>query len=147
MKVLGEFYNKAESESLIQKADASPKEPETFSSYKKKGAGNGVIMMLQQLIADAKEVEVESTAAERESQADYEEFGKESIATLAAKNKEMTERSDAKAKAEKKLVETRKSKEGVEAEIEARVHDVDHPDLVRGARGFRAALEDLLGTL
>eukprot|EP00931_Biecheleriopsis_adriatica_P043667 TRINITY_DN24958_c0_g2_i1.p1 TRINITY_DN24958_c0_g2~~TRINITY_DN24958_c0_g2_i1.p1 ORF type:complete len:654 (+),score=269.33 TRINITY_DN24958_c0_g2_i1:84-2045(+) len=116
MNVLAKFY-KGE-ESLIQKAETSPKEPETFGNYEKKGGGNGVMMMLQQLIADAKEMEVEATAAERESQADYEQFGKESIATLAAKNKEMTDKADAKAKAEKKLVQTRESKEGVEAEIE-----------------------------
>ena len=36
-----------------------------------------VMMMLQHLIADAKEMEMESSAAEREAQKDYEIFGKE----------------------------------------------------------------------
>eukprot|EP00931_Biecheleriopsis_adriatica_P043666 TRINITY_DN24958_c0_g1_i1.p1 TRINITY_DN24958_c0_g1~~TRINITY_DN24958_c0_g1_i1.p1 ORF type:complete len:690 (+),score=217.28 TRINITY_DN24958_c0_g1_i1:93-2072(+) len=117
MNVLAKFYMKKD-ESLIQKADASPAEPETFRSYEKKGASDGVMLMLQQLVADAKEAEVEATAGERESQADYEEFGKEAIAMLAAKNKEMTDKLDAKAKSEKKLIETRQSKEGVEADID-----------------------------
>lgn len=36
-----------------------------------------VMMMLQHLIADAKEMEMESSAAEGEAQKDYEIFGKE----------------------------------------------------------------------
>lgn len=35
------------------------------------------MMMLQHLIADAKEMEMESSAAEGEAQKDYEIFGKE----------------------------------------------------------------------
>ena len=35
--------------------------------------------MLQELAADAKEMEAESSAAEREAQADYEAFGKDSV--------------------------------------------------------------------
>ena len=35
-----------------------------------------VMLMLQQLIADAKAMEVESSSAEREAQKDYEAFGK-----------------------------------------------------------------------
>eukprot|EP00439_Symbiodinium_sp_Y106_P039359 s7302_g4.t2 len=69
--VLAAFYNKKDDGSFLQE------EPETFGGYKKNSANNGVMMMLQHLIADAKEMEAESTAAEREAQQDYEDFGKE----------------------------------------------------------------------
>ncbi|CAK9075915.1 Uncharacterized protein SCF082_LOCUS36690 [Durusdinium trenchii] len=96
MHVLQEFY--AKPESLLQEEP----EPETFGSYKKNNHGQGVMLMLQELAADAKEMEAESSAAEREAQADYEAFGKDSAAEQA--------------KMEEKLVMTRKSQKGVEQE-------------------------------
>eukprot|EP00913_Durusdinium_trenchii_P021053 g19786.t1 len=97
MHVLQEFY--AKPESLLQEEP----EPETFGSYKKNNHGQGVMLMLQELAADAKEMEAESSAAEREAQADYEAFGKDSAAEQA--------------KMEEKLVMTRKSQKGVEQEV------------------------------
>jgi len=97
LTVLGEFYNKP---ALIQVPS------------------NGVMLMLQQLIADAKEMETESVYAERESQQDYEAFGKDTTASIETKSKAMTDKAEEKAKAESNLVMTRESKEGVEAETE-----------------------------
>eukprot|EP00435_Cladocopium_sp_Y103_P074983 s22_g52.t2 len=120
MQVLAGFYNKP-MESFLQ----DPKEPETFGSYKKAGAGNGVMLMLQQLIADAKAMEVESSTAEREAQKDYEAFGKETITALKTKGKAAE-----KAKLEEKFVMTRQSKKGVEKEVdtladtEVQLHEV-----------------------
>lgn len=65
LSVLGDFYNKQQ-ESFVQQ-DASPKEPKTFGSYQKSSSSNGVMLMLQKLIADAKAMETEATAAEAES--------------------------------------------------------------------------------
>lgn len=114
MQVLAGFYNKP-LESFLQE---DPKEPETFGSYKKAGAGNGVMMMLQHLIADAKEMEMESSAAEGEAQKDYEIFGKETIASLSTKNKALEDKAATKAKIEEKFVMTRQSKKGVEKEVD-----------------------------
>jgi len=97
LTVLGEFYNKP---ALIQVPSS------------------GVMLMLQQLIADAKEMETESVYAERESQQDYEAFGKDTTASIETKSKAMTDKAEEKAKAESNLVMTRESKEGVEAETE-----------------------------
>ncbi|CAJ1392168.1 unnamed protein product [Effrenium voratum] len=143
MVVLQGFYNK---ESLLQAVP--PVEPETFGSYKKKSGGNGaarpVVMMLQQLVADAQEMETEASAAERSSQLDYEAFGQETTASLAAKNKALEDKAGSlkisrssvqgdsrledpgrqaanvqageKAKLEEKAVMARQSKKGVLAE-------------------------------
>ncbi|CAK9075160.1 Uncharacterized protein SCF082_LOCUS36473 [Durusdinium trenchii] len=111
MHVLQEFY--AKPESLLQEEP----EPETFGSYKKNNHGQGVMLMLQELAADAKEMEAESSAAEREAQADYEAFGKDTIAALAAKNKGLEHKAAEQAKMEEKLVMTRKSQKGVEQEV------------------------------
>lgn len=112
MQVLAGFYNKP-LESFLQ----DPKEPETFGSYKKAG-GNGVMLMLQQLIADAKAMEVESSTAEREAQKDYEAFGKETINALKTKGKALEDKAAEKAKLEEKFVMTRQSKKGVEKEVD-----------------------------
>eukprot|EP00441_Pelagodinium_beii_P025271 CAMPEP_0197656562 /NCGR_PEP_ID=MMETSP1338-20131121/42420_1 /TAXON_ID=43686 ORGANISM="Pelagodinium beii, Strain RCC1491" /NCGR_SAMPLE_ID=MMETSP1338 /ASSEMBLY_ACC=CAM_ASM_000754 /LENGTH=662 /DNA_ID=CAMNT_0043232625 /DNA_START=66 /DNA_END=2054 /DNA_ORIENTATION=+ len=116
LTVLGEFYNKKQS--LLQKPEMDPKEPETFGDYKKSKGSNGVMLMLQQLIADAKEMEAESTYAEREGQADYEAFGKDTTADIATKSKAMADKEEEKAQCEKDFIETRESKEGIEHELE-----------------------------
>lgn len=124
MQVLAGFYNKP-LESFLQ----DPQEPETFGSYKKAGAGNGVMLMLQQLIADAKAMEVESSTAESEAQKDYENFGKETINALKIKAKALEDKAAEKAKLEEKFVMTRQSKKGVEKEVdtladtEAQLHE------------------------
>ncbi|CAE7556115.1 psbJ [Symbiodinium natans] len=113
--VLAAFYNTKGEGSFLQKAH--PKEPDTFGGYKKSSANNGVMMMLQQLIADAQEMEAESTAAEREAQKDYEDFGKETIASLATKDKELEDQAEQKAKLTERMVQARQSKKGAEAEV------------------------------
>jgi len=116
MSVLGEVYNKKE-EALIQ-AREIPKEPKTFRSYKRSSASNGVMLMLQRLIADAVEMEKESVAAERESQSDYEEFGKETAKDLQSKAKALATKAEEVAKAEQEALETRESKEKLEDQVE-----------------------------
>lgn len=76
------------------------------------------MLMLQQLIADAKAMEVESSTAEREAQKDYEAFGKETINALKTKGKALEDKAAEKAKLEEKFVMTRQSKKGVEKEVD-----------------------------
>jgi len=116
LQSLASFYNKAAPTSFLQKA--SPKEPETFQSYQKSSSSNGVMLMLQNLVADAKEMETEATAAESESQADYEAFSKDMAADLEKKNKAIADKADFKAKAEEEFTEAKQSKEGVEDELD-----------------------------
>jgi len=121
LSVLSGFYSKKHP-SLLQKPAAGEqreKAPETFSGgYKESKNSNGVMLMLQQLIADAVEMEKESTWAERESQEDYEAFAKDMQAELEANQKEMTDKADEKAKAEGKLSETKQSTKGASNELD-----------------------------
>eukprot|EP00441_Pelagodinium_beii_P001363 CAMPEP_0197704276 /NCGR_PEP_ID=MMETSP1338-20131121/125855_1 /TAXON_ID=43686 ORGANISM="Pelagodinium beii, Strain RCC1491" /NCGR_SAMPLE_ID=MMETSP1338 /ASSEMBLY_ACC=CAM_ASM_000754 /LENGTH=682 /DNA_ID=CAMNT_0043288175 /DNA_START=52 /DNA_END=2096 /DNA_ORIENTATION=- len=117
LTVLGEFYKK-QHPALLQQPKMDPKEPETFGDYKKSKGSNGVMLMLQQLIADAKEMETESTYAEREAQADYEAFGKDTTADITSKSKAMADKEDEKAQCEKDLLETKENNEGVEHELQ-----------------------------
>jgi len=117
LTVLGEFYNK-EHPAFMQKPEMNPKEPESFGDYKKSKGCNGVMLMLQQLIADAKEMETESTYAERESQEDYEAFGKDTTADISTKSTAMADKEDEKAQCEKNLIQSKETKEGVEAELQ-----------------------------
>lgn len=117
---LAAFYNKAGGEpgSFLQKAKANPEEPETFRSYQKSSSSNGVMLMLQQLVADAKEMETEATAAEAESQADYEAFTKDMTADLEKKTKTIADKADFSAKSEEEFLEAKQSKKGVEKELD-----------------------------
>jgi len=117
MSVLGEFYNEKQ-EALIQAREV-PKEPTTFRSYKRSSSSNGVMLMLQRLIADAVEMEKESVAAERESQSDYEDFGKEVAQDLKSKTKAIATKAGEMAKAEQESLEARESAETLEAQVEA----------------------------
>lgn len=116
LSVLGDFYNKQQ-ESFVQQ-DASPKEPKTFGSYQKSSSSNGVMLMLQKLIADAKAMETEATAAEAESQGDYEAFGKDTTKTLEKKAKSIADKEETKAKAAEQLLETKKSQKGAKEDLQ-----------------------------
>mmetsp|Transcript_30730 Transcript_30730/g.55745 ORF Transcript_30730/g.55745 Transcript_30730/m.55745 type:complete len:664 (+) Transcript_30730:44-2035(+) len=121
--ILSGFYTKKHP-SLLQSfkpaaGEQREKAPETFSgSYKESKNSNGVLLMLQQLIADAVEMEKESTFGERESQEDYETFAKDMQAELEDTEKEMMDKADEKAKLEGKLSETKQSTKGANNELD-----------------------------
>jgi len=121
LSILSGFYSKKHP-SLLQKPAAGEmreKAPKTFSgSYKESKHSNGVQLMLQQLIADAVEMEKESTWAERESQEDYETFAKDLQAELEANQKETTDKADEKARFEGRLSETKQSTKGASNELD-----------------------------
>ena len=113
---LKKFYVK-EAPAFIQAKKSKAGEPE-FKDYKEQSASFGVISMLQQLIADAKAMEVEATHAETSAQEDYEAFAKTTTASIETKKKEMTTKEEEKGAAEASLVETRQAKEGLTAELD-----------------------------
>merc|ERR1711972_294661 len=71
--------------------------------------------MIQQIISDAKAMEAETIRSEEDAQKAYEDFVKETNASIEAKSKEIVNKSELKAKAETDLVET---KEAVMLELE-----------------------------
>merc|ERR1719390_559940 len=74
--------------------------------------------MLQTIINDAASMEAETLRAEEESQKAYEDFVKETNASVDAKNKDIANKSEEKAKAEEDLVEAKEGKENTLLDLE-----------------------------
>ena len=74
--------------------------------------------MIQQIIADAKAMEAEAIRAEEDAQKAYEDFVKETNASIEAKSEDIVNKSESKAKAEADLVEAKESKEATMLELE-----------------------------
>jgi len=120
LNVLQDFYGK-KAAALLQRRrqePTGPPPPPGFEEYKKNAASGGVMDMIQQIIQDAKAMEAEAIRSEEDAQKAYEDFVKETNASIEAKSKEIVNKSDEKAKAEGELVETKESKEAVMLELE-----------------------------
>merc|ERR1712224_234648 len=100
LNILSEFYGKA----LLQQP-AGPPPPAGFKEYKKNAAAGGVMGMIQQIINDAKAMEADAIRSEEDAQKAYEDFVKETNASIEAKSKEMVNKTEEKAKAEADLTE------------------------------------------
>merc|ERR1719411_2257154 len=74
--------------------------------------------MIQQIINDAKAMEAETIRDEEDAQKAYEDFVKETNASIEAKTKDIAHKSEENAKAEVDLVETKEDKEAVVLELE-----------------------------
>merc|ERR1719254_397532 len=117
--VLQDFYGKKAAASFVQRQDpAGPPPPPGFEAYKKNAASGGVMSMIQQIISDAKAMEAEAIRSEEDAQKAYEDFVKETNASIEAKSKDIVNKSEEKAKAEADLVETKEAKESVLLELE-----------------------------
>jgi len=119
LNVLKGFYDKA---ALVQKAAsvqaAGQAPPPGFKSYEKNAASGGVMGMMQSIIDDSKAMEAEAIRAEEDSQKAYEEFVKDSNASIEEKTKDITSKSDMKAKAEGDKVEAETELETTMGELE-----------------------------
>merc|ERR1719388_95345 len=116
LNILKGFYEKKAA--LLQQEPAGPPPPPGFKEYKKNAAAGGVMGMIQQIINDAKAMEAEAIRAEEDAQKAYEEFVKETNASIETKTKEMINKSEDKAKAEAELTESNEAKENVLLELE-----------------------------
>merc|ERR1719413_93495 len=118
--VLQDFYGKkAAAAAFVQKQEpAGPPPPPGFEAYKKNAASGGVMSMIEQIISDAKAMEAEAIRSEEDAQKAYEDFVKETNASIEAKSKDIVEKSEQRAKAEEELVETKEAKEAVMLELE-----------------------------
>merc|ERR1712228_77508 len=118
LNVLAEFYGKKEAALLQKQEPVGPPPPPGFEAYKKNAASGGVMSMIQQIISDAKAMEAETIRSEEDAQKAYEDFVKETNASIEAKSKEIVNKSEVKAKAESDLVTTKDSKEATMLELE-----------------------------
>jgi len=120
LTVLKGFYEKGAAASLVQKKaePAGPPPPPGFKEYKTSAAAGGVMGMIQQIINDAKAMEAETIRAEEDAQKAYEDFVKETNASIEAASKAIVNKSEDKATAEADLVEAEDSLAAVELELE-----------------------------
>jgi len=118
LTVLQDFYGKKAAFMQQQKQPAGPPPPPGFEEYKKNAASGGVMKMIEEIINDAKAMEAEAIRSEEDAQKAYEDFVKETNASIEAKSKEIVNKSELKAKAESDLVETKEAKEAVMLELE-----------------------------
>merc|ERR1711935_990188 len=114
--VLQDFYGK--SASFAQQEPVGPPPPPGFEEYKKNAASGGVMSMIEQIINDAKAMEAEAIRSEEDAQKAYEDFVKETNASIEAKSKDIVNKSETKAKTEGELVEAQKEKEAAMLELE-----------------------------
>jgi chromosome segregation ATPase len=119
LNILKEFYAKKEASAFVQRQEpAGPPPPPGFEAYKKNEAAPGVMGMIQQIINDAKAMENETIRSEEDAQKAYEDFVKDTNASIEAKSKGIVNKSEEKAKAEGDLVQANQEKESVMLELE-----------------------------
>merc|ERR1719460_1181197 len=119
LNILKGFYEKKAKAALLQtQQPADPPPPPGFEAYKKNAAAPGVMGMIQQIINDAKAMEAETIRSEEDAQKAYEDFVKDTNASIEAKSKDIVNKSESKAKAEADLVEAKENKEAVMLELE-----------------------------
>merc|ERR1712194_379984 len=84
--------------------DAPPPPPETFGAYSKKtGKGNGVVAMIDLLVADLDKEVQEATVNEKDAQQEYETMMQDASDKRAADSKSITQKSEEKASTEEAL--------------------------------------------
>merc|ERR1719310_1544582 len=111
---MNKFYNpklykpppKVETAMFVQRSGvAPPPPPETFGAYAKKGEeSGGVIAMMDMMVADLDKEITEIETEEKENQAEYEQFMKDSAEKRANDAKSIEDKESAKADLEGNLV-------------------------------------------
>merc|ERR1719265_1144658 len=101
---LKEFYAK---KALLQeqaKEDGEPlAPPPAQATYKPNAGGGGVMVMIEDVVKESKQVETDAIADEQSAQAAYEGFIKDSNKLISSNNEAMANKSSAKAKADAEL--------------------------------------------
>ena len=97
---------------------AGPPPPASFESYENNAASGGVMSLIQQIISDAKAMQAEAIRSEEDAQKAYEDFVKETNASIEAKSKEIINKWELKGKAETDLVEANQAKGSTMLELE-----------------------------
>jgi chromosome segregation ATPase len=116
LSILKGFYEKKAA--LLQQEPAGPPPPPGFKEYKKNESAGGVMGMIQQIINDAKAMEADAIRSEEDAQKAYEDFVKETNASIEAKTKGIINKSEEKAKGETDLTQANTDKEAVLLELE-----------------------------
>merc|ERR1740138_527987 len=120
LNILKGFYEKAAlvQKKSEQKAVAGQAPPPGFKSYEKNAASGGVMGMMSGIINDAKAMEAEAIRGEESAQKTYEEFVMDTNMSIEEKVKDITGKTEAKAKAEGDKVKAETERDSVLGELE-----------------------------
>jgi len=133
---MNKFYNPAmyvEPASFVQVhmhkssvKDAPPPPPATFDAYSKKSEeSNGVIAMMDSLIAELDKEMQEAELEEKDAQGDYEQFTRDAAEKRVDDSKSITEKEGAKSEAEVNLVKETKERQTKMKEALATVNYIE----------------------
>merc|ERR1719506_3050435 len=133
---MNKFYNpamyKADAASFIQvhmhiaEKDAPPPPPATWDAYSKKSEeSNGVIAMMDSLIAELDKEMQEAELEEKDAQGDYEQFTRDAAEKRVDDSKSITEKEGAKSEAEVNLVKETKERQTKMKEALATVNYIE----------------------
>jgi len=115
---LKDFYD--QKAALVQTRQEPP--PPGFNEYKKSAGSGGAMSMIEGIISDAKTMEEEGTRSETEQQEAYENYVKETDASIKSKSDDAIAKSDLKGEKKVELVETKEALSGVMYELEELAH-------------------------
>jgi chromosome segregation ATPase len=115
LEVLKGFYDK---KAAFMQKEGKQTPPTGFKAYKKNESSGGVMNMIQTIIDDAKLAENEAITAESDAQKAYESFVKDTNASIEEKTKDMTNKAEAKAKAEVEKTRSEESLEKVKLDLD-----------------------------
>jgi len=103
-----------------QQKDAPPPPPEAVSTYKKKSQeSNGVMAMIDLLVADLQKEVTEAEVTEKDAQGEYEQFMREAATKRVTDSKTITNKEEAKANAEMTLQKSKDESQSKMKEIMA----------------------------
>merc|ERR1719169_144110 len=105
------FDKKSFAQTGSKQEPAGPPPPPGFKKYEQSSGAGGVMGMLQQIIADAKQLEADAIKAETDSQKAYETFVKDTNGSIEEKNRDITNKSELKATAEADKTASEEAKE------------------------------------
>jgi len=122
---LAQFYHKKtdSAAALLQRqptpgADAPPPPP-GFKGYTKSNKSSGVMGMIMDLIGEAKQMEVEALADENSAQGAYEDLVSETNKSVKAKSKEVTDKTEMRAKKDAERIEAKEAMKTLLSDLEA----------------------------
>jgi chromosome segregation ATPase len=119
--VLKRIYRPDATPSLVQSGDQRGNRqtpPPGFTKYEKQvGGGDGVLALLQQILADAKEMEAQAMHDEQEAVRALESFKNETDASVSAKQDSIINRQAEKGQAEEELVEAESDLENAQVQL------------------------------
>jgi chromosome segregation ATPase len=97
---------------------AGPPPPAGFKKYEQSSGAGGVMGMIEQIIRDTETLEGEAIKAETDAQKAYEQFVKDSNASIEEKTRSITEKKSEKAAAEEDKTATAEGKETAMSEMQ-----------------------------